>query len=96
MAFKWPAKDPNERLDYEHDWTLRLEPGEAIAPPALCLVDSGDVVIDSSTLNGNVQKVWLSGGTVKESGDPEKLTIRISTDAGRIYDEGILVPIRER
>ncbi len=96
MAFKWPPKDPNEVLDYEHDWEPRLDVGDAIAPPAEALVDEGDVVIQSTALDGNVQRVWLSGGTVKDSGDPEKLTLRITTVAGRVLDEGILVPIRSR
>lgn len=96
MAHKWPPKDPNEVLDYEHDWGPRLDPGDVITPPAEALVDIGDVAIQSTALNGNIQRVWLTGGTVKESGDPEKLTLRITTQAGRVLDEGILVPIRNR
>lgn len=111
MAFKWPAKDPNERLDYTHDFGPRLDPGDQIivnpppdpqAPEAL--VDAGDVTIDGQPSMENhpdtgqqtVMRVWLTGGTVKESGDSEKLTLRVHTQAGRILDEGILVPIRSR
>lgn len=96
MTFKWPAKDPNERLDYEHDWAARLDAGDTINGLPIALVDEGDVEIESVSIDGTVQKVWLEGGTVKESGELEKLTIRINTTAGRIFDEGITVPIRER
>lgn len=96
MSFKWPAKDPNEVLDYEHDWTARLDAGDAIVGDPEALVETGDVVVDSTVLEGNVQRVWLSGGTLKESGDPEKLTLRITTQGGRVFDEGITVPIKER
>jgi hypothetical protein len=95
MAFKWPAKDPNERLDYEHDWAARLE-GDVIQGLPEALVETGDVAIDSTTLEGTVQKVWLTGGTVKASGEPERLTLRVTTAGGRIFDEGILVPIKQR
>lgn len=96
MAFKWPAKDPNEVLDYEHDWAARLDDGDSIASLPEAIVETGDVVIDSTSLDGTVQRVWLSAGTVKPSGDPEKLTIRITTTGGRVLDEGILLPIKER
>ena len=99
-VFTWPPKDPNERLDYEHDWSERIEAGDVILPyagaqPALALVDEGDVVVDSSTLDGNVQRVWLSGGTDK-AGEYDKLTIRVQTQAGRILDEGVRLQIREK
>lgn len=96
MAKNWKAKDPNEVLDYEHDWSLVLEDGEDVVGLPLAIVDVGDVVVDSSTINGAVQKVWLSGGTVKADEEPEKLTLRITTTGGRTFDEGIYLPIRER
>lgn len=110
MAKKWPFKDPNERLDYTHDFGPRLDVGDSIiatvdpdpeAPQVL--VDVGDVQVDSHSLENHpvtgdqtVMRVWLIGGTVKESGDPEHLTLRVHTQAGRILDEGIVVPIRSR
>ena len=109
MAFKWPAKDPDERLDYTHDFGPRLDDGDSIVigggplTDPLALVDNGDVLIDSYSMENHpdtglqtVMRVWLSGGTVKESGDPEKLTLRVTTAAGRVLDEGINVPIRSR
>lgn len=95
MAFKWIAKDPNEVLDYEHDWALTVDAGDVIVPPALAIPEAGsDVVVNSSTLNGTVQKVWLSGGTVKTA--PDKITLRITTAAGRTFDEGVRLQIKER
>jgi hypothetical protein len=94
MAIKWAAKDPDERLDYEHDWTAVLEDGDTIDGLPEALVDVGDVVVDSSTVNGNVQKVWLSGGTAKKV--PEHLTLRINTTGGRIFDEGVNIQIKGR
>lgn len=97
MAFKWPAKDPNEREVYAHNWAARLDDGEAIVGLPTATVDTGDVVVDSSTLfDVTKQRVWLSGGTVKPTGDPEKLTLRINTTSGRILDEGIVVTMKQR
>jgi hypothetical protein len=91
MAYVWPAKDPNEVLDYEHDWGPRLA-GDTVSGPPLCLIETGTVVVDSSVMVANVQKVWLSAGTV---GDV-RLTLRVNTVGGRILDEGIKLKIKER
>lgn len=91
MSFTWAAKDPNEVLDYEHDWSARLD-GDTIAGLPQCLVESGDVEVDSVTVAGDVQTVWLSGGAI---GDV-RLTLRVATTAGRTYDEGIKLKIKAR
>lgn len=96
MALKWADKDPDEVLDYEHDWSAVLEGGDTIDGAPLAMVDTGDVIVDSSTVNANVQKVWLSGGTVKADGSKEKLTLRINTTGGRTFDEGIALKIKTR
>jgi hypothetical protein len=91
MAYVWPAKDPNEVLDYEHDWGPRLD-GDTVTGPPLCLVGTGTVTVDSSVMVGDVQKVWLSEGAI---GDV-RLTLRVNTVGGRTLDEGIKLKIKER
>lgn len=92
MAFTWEAKDPDEVLDYQHDWSPRLD-GDTVNGTPECIVEEGDVVVDSTSEAGGVQTVWLSGGT---GGTSCKLTIRVTTVGGRTYDEGIKLKIKER
>lgn len=84
MSFTWPDIDPNEVLDYSHDWSARLD-GDIITGAPECIVESGVVIVDSTTVNDNIQIVWLSGAEV----GPIKLTLRVTTAGGRTFDEGI-------
>lgn len=86
----WPSKDPNEVLDYQIDWTARLASGETISTSTFT-VASGTVVKDSSSYLAGVATVWLSGGA-----DGEVCTIlnRITTSAGRTYDQSVKLRIR--
>lgn len=91
--FAWPSKDPDEVLDYQIDWaTDRLDEGETITT-TLWQVESGDVVIDSDEELDGVTTVWLSGGTV----DTSSIVLnRITTSAGRIYDQSCRLRIRTK
>jgi hypothetical protein len=93
MAFIWASKDPDEVLDYNHDWSARLE-GDTVAGAPQVIVEEGTITVESTTMGaGDVQTVWLSGGT---SGQDVRLTLRIETAGGRTYDEGIKLKIKER
>ena len=93
MAFVWASKDPDEVLDYNHDWSARLD-GDTIVGPPQVIVEQGTVVVDSTSLGaGDVQTVWLSGGT---GGEDVRLTLRVETTGGRTYDEGIKLKVKER
>jgi hypothetical protein len=86
----WPPKDPNEVLDYQVDWSQRLETGETISSSTFTVV-TGDVIIDSSTHSTTGTTAWLSGGT---NGTPCEVLNRITTSGGRTYDQTLKLRIR--
>jgi hypothetical protein len=92
----WPAKDPDEVLDYQLDWAdderPRLEAGETITSSAWSVV-SGTVVIDDDDSVGGVTTVWLSGG---EAGEACVILNRVTTSEGRTYDQSCRLRIRTR
>lgn len=92
----WPAKDPDEILDYQVKWTDRLETGETITSSSWEL-DDGDVVLgatDVVTVDGDTfTTVWISGGTL---GTMSEITNHIVTSAGRHYDKTARLRIRSR
>lgn len=90
MALTWPAKDPDEVLDYQVDWTDKLA-GDTIATSAFTVVSAGGVVIDSQSNTTALSKVWLSGGT---TGATAILQCRIATAGGRTFEETIALPIQ--
>lgn len=88
----WPPKDPQDVLDYEFDWTDRLEVGETLETSVFTVVQ-GTVVIDSSAINGGgtLTTVWLSGGGL---GERCKVTNHVVTSEGREWDVTALLRIR--
>lgn len=86
----WPTKDPNEVLDYQIDWTERLEVGETISLSTFS-VEIGTVTIDSSSDEAGVTTVWLSGGA---DGELCVILNRILTSAARTYDQSVKLRIR--
>ncbi len=85
----WPAKDPDEVLDYSVEWSERLEGGEAIVSSSFT-VDSGTITKDSESFAGTRSQVWLSGGT---DGTTVELRNRITTSGGRTLERSIALPI---
>lgn len=74
MALVWPAKDPEEVLDYPVQFNDWLVTGCDIAQGAT-LVQEGtstpgslsDIVVDGVFVSGKAIVVWLSGGTNGET-----------------------------
>ncbi len=92
----WPPKDPDEVLDYTINWRKTgnecLRPGETIVTSTVEVV-AGSVVIDSTSDDGSVVTIWLSGGTV---GEVCQVRNHIVTSATREYDKTANLRIRER
>lgn len=95
MSIKWPAaKDPNEVLDYQIDWTSRLE-GDNILTSTFEVV-TGTVLINSDKIEETTNKktiLWLSGGT---HGEDCAILNRIATEGGRIMDQTVVLRVRTK
>lgn len=82
----WPAKDPDEVLDYRLDWTDRLE-SETISTSEWIVADGDVEILDTAPheagIDGLETYVWLSGGTL---GETCEVTNRIVTSASRTRD----------
>lgn len=77
----WPAKDPDELLDYS--WTVPLDDGDTISGFTI-LRDSGTVTIVTSGSSGAAATAWLSGGT---NGETALFTLTVTTNGGRTFEE---------
>lgn len=89
---KWPHKDPDEVLDYTHDWGLRIDTGDTITSVIALADTASGIVVDSTTVSGAIQTVWLSGGTI---GRVAEITLRAITAGGRTHEEGARVRLRK-
>jgi len=92
MARSWPPKDPNDILDYDIDWSRRLDAGETITNAGFVQVNDAGLTILTTSFTDSVAKVWLSGGT---GGMTAELTCTINTSAGRQMDKTVPLVIAD-
>ncbi len=90
MPLTWPAKDPDEVLDYEIDWTARLA-GDTIAS-STWTVPSG-LTGSSQTHTDTTATTWLAEGTAGES---YSILNRVVTSGGRTMDQTVTIKIVDR
>lgn len=74
------TKRPEDRLDFDVDFSRWLTHGDAIASIVNASVSGAGLVIDDTDFTASAVKVWLSGGTPGETGH---VTVEIRTAQGR-------------
>lgn len=91
MALNWPAKDPDEVLDYEVDWSDRI--GTDTILTSVWTLSSADIVTSLNTYTSSNTTIWLSGGV---NGSSYTLTNEIVTAGGRTMDQSVNINIKTR
>lgn len=93
MALSWPAKDPDETLNYLIRWAPRI-PGDNINEATFSVI-SGHVSIQGSSFDGtaNTTTVILSGGT---EGEVCEIHCRATTVGGLVLDQTVQLRIKSR
>lgn len=90
MALKWPAKDPDEVLDYKVDWAKRLG---ADSITASTWTSPDGITLMTSSFQSKFTIAWISGGTI---GKTYAFTNRITTSSGRVMEQTVELPIKSR
>lgn len=102
----WPAKDPDDVLDYPLTWAKQMakdqdtiaayEPFIAAGSDGALEVMTGpntDALGDAPSFTDTATLLWLSGGT---TGQSYLIVNRIRTAGGRQYDHTRTITIKER
>ena len=93
-ALRWPAKDPNDILDYQFDIAPALagNDGDTIATIDVLITpsESFDLTLVSSAADGTRAVFWFQGGT---AGTVYNVTIIIGTETGRAISRSVLLPV---
>jgi hypothetical protein len=87
----WPDKDPDEVLDFQVDWSERLDDGDVISTSTFT-VPAG-LTLNSSSKTDTTTTAWLQGGTLNSNYD---VLNRIVTTGGRTMDQTIRLRIRAK
>lgn len=92
MILKTFTKQPAEVQDYDIDFTQYLESmGGDVAASHRSEVETG-LTLSTSMLTGGVVKLFLAGGT---AGKTYKVTVLLTTEAGRVREAEIAIKVRE-
>lgn len=95
MVQAWRSpKDPDEIIDFQVDWSARLEEGETIVTSTWAITGSDSVLTEEdSEIDDESTVIWLSSGTL---GVRYLLTNRITTSDGRTMDQSGYLKIRSK
>lgn len=90
----WPAKDPNDVLDYKLDISAALVGNDGDLIKALDVTVTpgapGDLVMTSSAADGATAVMWLAGG---QAGTVYNVTVVIGMSSGRVLQRSVLLPV---
>jgi hypothetical protein len=92
MSFPVFDKDPNAVLDYIWDWEAWLDTDNSEVINSHTIVETGDLVVDSSTDTDTTVTAWVSAGS---AGTAQRVTCRIVTNQGRTDDRSIIIRVKE-
>ena len=101
MSYKWPDLDPNELQAYSVDWSRFLNTGDTISTVAWLVngtltasyQNTDGLTLVQPTNTTTVATVRITGGNV---GTKYKISCRITTSDGLIYERSIFLTIREQ
>lgn len=91
------TKQPAEYKDYDVDyseWLLPHDTIDIVATEVQCLTDESDQSLTVESIENTLTRVklWIRGGT---HGRKYKLTITVTTVAGRIDEEEIIFTVKD-
>lgn len=86
-VYEWPAKGPDDKLDYEIDWSLALD-GDTIATSVFAVSTGLTVVTSSNTTTKSI--IWFNGGAV---GQIYAIECTITTAGGRQFVRNITIKV---
>lgn len=94
VQLSWPVKDPADVLDYVLDLSEALSgnEGDSVATLDVQIVpqNPGDLVLQSSSADGDLAIVWLASGT---PGTTYAVTITAGTNSGRVIARTVMLPV---
>lgn len=85
------TKRPDERLDYDMDFSRWLSSGDSVVSSVNTISGTG-ATIESSEISGTSIKLWISGGT---DGESYTVTVEATTAQGRVKESCFRLRVRD-
>lgn len=84
------VKSPDERLDYDFDFSRWLDAGDTVAS-ALSTI-TGTATIDLQEVSGTNVKLWVEGGA---DGETCHVSVEATTTHGRVKEACLRIRIKD-
>ena len=85
-------KQPVERLDYNVDYEPWLDSGDSLSEVTTSVSPAGELAVFSSAIIGKRIQLWISDGVDKKT---YKVTVTVTTSAGRIKQDEVSFSVKE-
>ena len=92
MIIGMAQKQPAEYLDYNVDFSEWMPEDDQIASATVAVSPEGELTADTISIMTPIVKFWAAGGT---AGKTYKLTVKITTEGGRIKEDELKIRVRE-
>ena len=92
MIIGMAQKQPAEYLDYDVDFTEWMPDDDKIVAATVTVSPEGELTANQIMIMTPIVKFWLAGGV---TGSSYKLTIKITTENGRIKEDELKIRVRE-
>lgn len=85
-------KQPSERLSKSIVYGDALDDGDEIATVMSCVVDPAGLTVVPTLVDANRVRLWVSTGA---DGVAYKITIKVQTSGGEIFEDELTCRVRE-
>ena len=92
MIIGMAQKQPDEYLDYNVDFTDWMPDGDIITSAEVTVSPAGELTSNNIMILNPIVKFWLADGV---NGSTYKLTVKITTDGGRIKEDELKIRVRD-
>lgn len=92
MIIGMVQKQSAEYLDYDVDFTEWMPNGDIITSAEVTVSPAGELTSNNIMILNPIVKFWLADGV---NGSTYKLTVKITTDGGRIKEDELKIRVRD-
>lgn len=83
---------PNERLSYTVAYHEALDDGDEVSEVLACTASPAGLTVTAAQITADRVRLLVSGGT---HGVLYKITLRVATDAGEIFEDELMCRVKE-
>ncbi len=92
MIIGMAQKQPSEYLDYNVDFTEWMPEDDQIASAVVTVSPEGELTTDNVSIMTPIVKFWAAGGV---TGKQYKVSVKITTEGGRVKEDELKIRVRE-